>query len=146
MRMTDTVFIKKDVPHVYRFFIEPENLAKWDRSVAKVVRTSPGPPAVGTTFDTIGPAPPGKAGLKTSYKVLRLEVDRRMEVLVTDSNLFKDAVWEFSLEPKDGGTIVHCATEFSLKFKYALFAPLLLLNKNAISRDLGYLKSEIESR
>lgn len=144
MRMTDSVFVKRDVAQVYRFFLDPQNLAKWDRSVADVVRTSEGPVEVGATFDTIGPASSGKAGLKTSYRVLRLEENRRMDVLVTSSNLFKDAVWEMAFEPREGGTLIRCATEFSLKLKYALFAPLLLLNKRAIARDLDYLRTEIE--
>ena len=144
MRMTDNIFVNKDVQQVYRFFIEPENLAKWDRSVAKVVRTSPGPVDVGATFNTIGPASERKPGLVTSYRVQRLEEDQRMDVLLTDSNLFKSGCWSFSLAPHESGTNVHCTVEFSLKGKYAMLAPLIFLNKGAISRDLNYLKTELE--
>ena len=144
MRMTDSVFVNRSESEVYRLFMNLQNLAKWDRSVAKVVQTSEGPLGVGSTFDTIGPSSRGKPGLKTSYKALRIEENRRMDVLVTDSNIFKTAVWEMKLEPKSNGTVVHCAVEFSLKPQYLLLAPFLLFNKRAITRDLNYLKIEIE--
>ena len=143
MRLSDSVHVNRDVETVRRFFMDPQNLPKWDRSVAEVVLTSRGPIGVGSTFDTIGPAPPGKQGLRTSYRAVRLD-EWRMDAVVTKSNFFRTAVWETELEPTERGTIVHCAVEFALKPQYVFLAPLLLINKRAIGRDLSHLKEAID--
>src|SRR5262245_1514717 len=144
MHLSDSVVVNRSADDVFRFMTEPQNLARWDRSVAKVVKTSSGPVDVGTTFDTIGPAAPGTEGLRTSYEAFRIEVNRRLDVRVTHSNLFKTAVWRVHLEPLGEATRVVCTVDFTLRLRYLLLAPVLLLNKLAITRGLGYLKAEIE--
>src|SRR5688572_5758870 len=52
----------------WRFFENPQNLATWDKSVAKVEPTTNGQPGVGYTFDTIAPVRTGqKEGERMSY-------------------------------------------------------------------------------
>lgn len=144
MRLSDSVVVHKSVGEVFRFFMDPQNLARWDRGVAKVIKISEGPWGVGTTFDTISPAAPGKEGLKTSYEVLRIDENCRMDVLVTRSNLFKTAVWQTELKPLGEATRVACSVDLSLRLRYLPLAPVLLFNRSAIRRDLSYLKAEIE--
>ncbi|MCA6123457.1 SRPBCC family protein [Bradyrhizobium sp. WSM 1704] len=144
MRLSDSVTVSRTAGEIFRFMTEPQNLARWDRSVVKVIETSSRPVNVGTTFDTIGPSIRGKEGLKTSYEVLRIEPDRHLEVRVTHSNFFKTAVWCTELEPLGEATRLVCAVDLTLRLRYLPLAPVLLLNKGAITRDLGYLKAELE--
>ncbi len=144
MHLSDSFVVNRSAGEVFRFMMEPQNLARWDRSVAKVVKTSSAPVGVGTTFDTIGPAAPGTEGLRTSYEAFRIETNRRLDVRVTRSNLFRTAVWCIQLEPLGEATRLVCTVDFTLRLRYLPLAPLLLLNKWAITRDLGYLKAEIE--
>jgi hypothetical protein len=145
MRLQATIVVKTTLERAWTFFGDPHNLACWDRSVARVVITSPPPYGLGTTFDTFGPAPPGREGLRTSYEITRIEEPRRTDVRVTHSNVLAHATWETRLDPEEGGTRVTCVADFGLKPMYWLLAPILrLLSSGAMLRDLGYLKLELE--
>lgn len=55
MRFESDIVVERSLSDVASFFDEPTNLARWDRSVARVEPTSAGGAAVGFTFDTIAP-------------------------------------------------------------------------------------------
>jgi hypothetical protein len=106
------------------------------------------PDGLGTTFDTIGPAPPGKEGLCTSYKVVLLEENKRADVEVTKSNLFSSKRWRMELVSGDDGVWVRCEVAYRLKGIWKSLAPVLILMKGAVLRDLGcelgHLKDVLE--
>src|SRR5262245_38381716 len=64
MRFSRDVVVARSVADVAAFVDQPSNLARWDRSVARVEPTSPGATAVGFTFDTIAPS-----GMRMSYRI-----------------------------------------------------------------------------
>jgi ligand-binding SRPBCC domain-containing protein len=55
VRLQSEIVVERTNEQVWRFFSDPANLARWDRSVARVVVTSREPFGVGSTFDTIAP-------------------------------------------------------------------------------------------
>lgn len=145
MRVPATIVVKTTLERAWIFFSDPHNLARWDRSVAKVVITSPPPYGLGTTFDTIGPAQPGREGLRTSYEVTRIEEPHRTDVRITHSNLFAQGSWETLFDLHDGAVRVTCIADFDLKPLYRLLTPILrLITSRAMFRDLEYLKVELE--
>ncbi|HJQ08536.1 MAG TPA: SRPBCC family protein [Candidatus Saccharimonadales bacterium] len=133
----------------WSFFQDPHNLAKWDRSVARVEPTAPDPNNinVGYTFDTIAPPKSGqKEGLRMSYKVTALVPNQYAKISLLNSPMFKEAVWTLALEPAHGGTKVISEVDFVPKPQYSFVVPILLLtSKNALGTDMDYLKAQMES-
>jgi hypothetical protein len=121
LKLEAKVVVAQPIDQVWEFLAEPANLARWDRSVAKVVPTSAGPPDVGYAFDTFAP-PRGKEteGQRRSYRVLELQPGRSGRILRTDSRVFQTALWTFRLEPAFPGTRISS-------------------QKRALSTDLQYL-------
>jgi hypothetical protein len=126
---------------VAAFFEVPENLARWDRSVARVVPTSTGGPADGITFDTVAPS-----GMRMSYRVTEHEPGRSWTIDLVSSPMFKAAIWGMRCDPTATGSRITCVVDFTLRPLYWLLAiPLLLTQRKALGRDLASLKQAIES-
>jgi hypothetical protein len=62
------VLIDRPLDEVRAFFADPDSAVRWDRSVSKVICTSPF--AAGATFTTIGPFRRGREGKRSDYRVL----------------------------------------------------------------------------
>jgi hypothetical protein len=109
-RLESSILVMQTVDHVWAFFEDISNLPKWDRSVARVVPTSPGPIGLGYTFDTIAPSRGSgaqKEGLRMSYRITEIAPKQRYSVLLVVSTMFKDALWTFVLEnlsPRESGS------------------------------------------
>jgi uncharacterized protein YndB with AHSA1/START domain len=145
MRLRATIVVKTTPEKAWAFFSDPHNLSRWDRSVARVAITSLPPYGPGTTFDTFGPAKPGREGFRTSYEVRRIEEPHRADVRVTHSNVFARAAWETFLDPDDGAIRVTCIADFHLKPSYWPLAPILrTMGAAMMLRDLRHLKVELE--
>lgn len=146
MHMSSHIDVERSVEQVWLFFEDINNLARWDRSVATVVPMTPGPGRVGYAFDTIAPSKPGsnKPGMRMHYVVTELIPYKLNSAELLDSPMFKTATWTMELTPTEDGTRITCHATFSPRLQYAFLSPLLWLNKNAILRDLGYLKRTIE--
>lgn len=148
MHLQGAIVVNESNERVWRFFREISNLAKWDRSVARVVPTSAGPYGVGSTFDTIAPARSaraGKEGLRMSYRVTEYVPNRRGAVRLTQSRMFTSAEWIMSTEDVSDGVRVTCELECSVSPRYGFLVPILLLTyRRAFRRDLMCLKQAIE--
>ena len=138
MHLQSHITVPQDIEHVSKFFFEPSNLPKWDRSVASVVPTS-SVAGVGSSFDTIAPS-----GMKMSYRVTELEYGRSTKIALSNSKMFKKALWHFQFDPESKGTKITCHVYFKLRAGYFLLAPILYLNRNALFRDLTFLKDALE--
>ena len=136
------IVVERSSRDVAEFFDEPSNLAKWDRSVARVEPTSTGHTAVGFTFDTIAPT-----GLRMSYRITEHEPERQSTIELVSSRMFRTAVWRMRYDPVPGGTRITCAVDFTLRPLYFfLVVPLVMTQRRALARDLSYLKAAIESQ
>jgi Polyketide cyclase / dehydrase and lipid transport len=141
MHFTSDVVVERSQRQVASFFAEPDNLAKWDRSVARVVPTSEGTTAVGFTFDTIAPS-----GLRMSYRITEHVPEERTSIALESSPMFREAVWRIGLETVSVGTRIQCDVNFTLRPLYwFLIIPLLLTQRSALRRDLSLLKDAIEA-
>jgi hypothetical protein len=141
MHFTSDVVVERSQRQVAAFFDEPENLAKWDRSVAKVVPTSDGTTAVGFTFDTIAPS-----GLRMSYRITEHVPEEWTSIALENSPMFREAVWRMAYETVPIGTRIRCDVTFTLRPRYwFLIIPLLLTQRSALRRDLSLLKDAIEA-
>lgn len=141
MHFTSDVVVERSQHQVAAFLAEPANLAKWDRSVARVVPTSQGTTAVGFTFDTIAPS-----GLRSSYRITEHVPQKRTSIALEGSRMFNEAVWRMTYEAVPIGTRIQCDVDFTLRPRYwFLIIPLLLTQRSALRRDLTFLKDAIEA-
>jgi Polyketide cyclase / dehydrase and lipid transport len=148
VRLQSEIVVERTNEQVWRFFSDPANLARWDRSVARVVVTSREPFGVGSTFDTIAPARKSsrQEGLRMSYRFTEYVPNRQVKILLTDSPMFTHAEWIITTDPVSEGVRITCQLEYRLRHTYSFLLPVLLLTyRAAFRRDLTYLKQAIES-
>ena len=140
MHFHSDIVVERSLHAVASFFSEPGNLAKWDRSVARVVPTSVGTSAVGFTFDTIAPS-----GMRMSYRITEHEPERGDTIELVSSKMFRSAIWRMRYDPVPAGTRITCHVDFILRPLYFfLMVPLLITQRKALARDLTFLKEAIE--
>jgi hypothetical protein len=141
MHFTSDVIVERSQDQVDAFFAEPSNLARWDRSVARVIPTSEGATAVGFTFDTVAPS-----GMRMSYRITEHVPGERTSIALERSPMFRAALWCLSYEKLPSGTRIRCDVTFTLRPRYSLLIlPLLLTQRRALRRDLTFLKAAIEA-
>lgn len=140
MRFRAEITVPRSSAEVAAFFENPHNLARWDRSVARVEPHSSSPAAVGFTFDTVAPS-----GMRMTYRITEHEPGHKTTIELVASSTFKRAVWYMSYDPVPAGVRIGCVVQFRLRARYALLIiPLLMLQRGALRRDLQQLKAAIE--
>jgi hypothetical protein len=135
---TQTV-VSLNPERTWEFFADIQNLARWDRSVARVEPTSPPPYGVGSTLDTVSPD-----GVRSSYRVSEYLPGRSVEVDLVDSPNFRRASWVTRVEPVPEGTRVVFEIEFSPHPQYAFLVPVLYLSQGNLDTDMQYLDAALE--
>lgn len=148
MHMQSAIVVNRTNDHVWRFFSDLSNLAKWDRSVARAIPTSSEPFGVGSTFDTIAPVRnprAGKEGMRMSYRVTEYAPNHRFKSQLTHSPMFTYAEWGMTTDDVPDGVRITCDLDCTVRLQYSFLVPVLLLTyKDAFRRDLTYLKQAIE--
>jgi Polyketide cyclase / dehydrase and lipid transport len=142
MRLEERVVIARDTENLWAFFMDIQNLPRWDHSVARVQATSDNDGVgVGFTFDTFAAGDRGRM----SYEVTRLRAPYEYEV-VTRSGFFRLARWQFTLQATAGGTVVTCVSDISLPARHLWLRPVLaVIGPKAIRTDLAELKRVTEA-
>jgi hypothetical protein len=143
VRLDAEVRIDRPVEAVRAFFAEVDNLARWDRGVVKVVRATAGPLAIGGEFSRIGPAPPGRRGKVSVYRIIEFADDHAIVALLRDA-VFEEAHWITRFTPRGRETDVHCQFVALPRPRYFFVGWLLRLLRGRIADDLYYLKRAIE--
>jgi hypothetical protein len=154
MHLESSIVIRRPPEQVWAFLGEVSNIPRWDRGVAAVERTAPGPMGVGSEFATLaGAAGPGggPARGRMSYRIAEVDPDGQrctVQLTSTDGNAryFKEASWTFRTAGVPGGTLLSCSADFALRARYLILAPVLYLMKGAIHADLVRLKRVIEAQ
>jgi hypothetical protein len=148
MHLQAAIVVARTNEQVGRFFSEPSNLAKWDRSVAQVIPTSSEPFGVGSTFDTIAPVPKSRSrteGLRMSYRITEYVPNRQYAARLTNSHIFNYAEWVMTTQDVSEGVRITCQLAGTLRLQYSFLLPVLLLTyKGAFRQDLTCLKQAIE--
>jgi hypothetical protein len=140
----EEVLIDRSLDQVRGFFADVQSLVLWDRSVSKVICTSPTPLTSGAKFTTIGPSRRSREGKRSEYQVVDINGDEAKIALV-NSPLFKSAIWIMRLVERGSGTKVACEMNLSTDLLHAPIGLLLKLNAKAIATDLQFLKRAIEN-
>lgn len=136
------LLIDRPLAEVRAFLANPNSPVLWDRSVSKVICTSPS--AVGAKFTTIGPFRHGREGKRSEYQVIAVNGDES-KVKLLNSPVFRSAVWTMSLASAGSGTIVKCSMDMSTDLLRTPVGILLKMNAKAIATDLQFLKRAIEN-
>ena len=139
MKLNSKIKVRQSLEEVNLFFDEPGNLAKWDRSVAKVIVTTTGSIKEGFTFDTISPS-----GLKMSYRVKEYERGKQSKVLLTHSKMFRYAMWQMTFCSIDNETEIGMNIDLIPKGAYYFLIPILFFNRKALFTDLTYLQKALD--
>jgi len=139
MKLKSKIIVEQSFEQVANFFDDVSNLAKWDRSVSKVIIT-PDANKIGSTFYTLSPK-----GIKTSYRVTEYGRCKtyRAKALLVDSRIFKYCLWDNIIEPVAKGTQIQINVELKLRLLFFFLAPILYFNGRALARDLSYLKNTL---
>lgn len=146
IRLGSDVVVSLSREQAWRFFQDPDNLAKWDRSVASVEPTTTGPIGHGYTFDTIAPPQSGQAeGERMSYRVAEFVPYQRARIDLVDSDMFERAQWLVVLEPDPGGTRVVTEAEFAPKLRFFFLTPVLFFSRGSLATDMEYLHEQMEA-
>jgi len=151
MRLESNIVIRRKAEEVWKFLTQPSNLAKWDRGVATVeVPDSTVPAGVGFEFTTVGHAGTGPDHGRMTYRVTEADlVEKNYRVELTsrtgNARFFRAAHWHVRVEDAPEGSRVMCSTEFQLRVRYLLLAPVLYFMKGAMHRDLVNLRSVLEN-
>ena len=141
MHLKSSIIVKESLQDVISFFYHPSSLAQWDRSVAEMIPHPQNNDSMGAKFDTIAPS-----GMKMTYEVIDLSPDgSNVKILLTESKMFKKAIWHFEFDPELAGTKVTCHIYFALRPLYYFLYPVLLINKNALLRDLKLFQLALEN-
>jgi carbon monoxide dehydrogenase subunit G len=150
MRLESAIAIHRKSEEVWRFLTEPRNLAKWDRGVATVeIADANALVGVGFEFNTIGHAGNGTHRGRMAYRISEADPEQKnytVELTSRTGNarFFSAAQWRIRVEDAPEGSRVTCSTEFRLRVRYLMFAPVLRFMKRAIDRDLLSLKNALE--
>lgn len=130
----------------WQFFENPQNLATWDKSVAKVEPTTQGSPRVGYTFDTIAPLKAGeKQGQRMSYRIEEYAPPHQTRIRLVGSPMFTYADWIITLEPAAGGTRIIHGVKFVPKFQYSFMTPILYLSQKNFMADMKNLDEALKA-
>jgi hypothetical protein len=146
MHLHGQITVHQTIDQVWEFFNNLSNLARWDRSVAHVIPTSPTPYGLGSTFDTISPARTAqKEGSRLSYRVTQYIPHQQVTCSLISSSLFRRADWITTTERVAEGVRIICSVDCTLRPRYRFLIPILLLTyKGAFQRDLLSLKQTME--
>lgn len=140
MHLQSKIWVDQNIEQVTNFFYDPSTLPKWDRSVAAMIPTSQTPDRAGATFETIAPS-----GMKMNYEIIEFDSERSVKILLTNSRMFRRAVWHFQFDPDKDGTRISCHIYFTLRVQYLFLYPVLYFNRKALTRDLNFLKTALNN-
>jgi len=152
MHLESSIVIRKAPDEVWSFLEDVSNVPKWDRGVASVRVTSPGPAGIGSEFDTLSyPKHPGEDQEwgRMSYRVTGWDRAGRscvINLISTTGNarFFRSAAWLTRVDPLPEGSRVVSRVDFTLRLRYAFLAPVLYAKRRAILTDLKYLRQALE--
>jgi hypothetical protein len=151
MLLEATVLIRRTPEEVWAYLGDISNVSQWDQGVAGTRTTSLVSPGVGFEFDTLARSPKTahrEDWGKMSYRIEEADPVRGCTVKLTSSSgnarYFKRAEWRFRVDQARDGSNVYCAACFTLRFRYAILAPVVYCMKKGIQRDLESLKRVLE--
>ena len=141
-RIEHTIVVNRPVEEVFAFMERPENMPRWAESVVEAEQTSPGPVGAGTTCRLRSKA----MGRRLDQNFVATEYEpNRVYATKTTSGPFPMEV-KYTVEPVDGGTMLHVASSADLSGFLRLAGPVLnRMGQRQIRADHANLKKLLES-
>jgi hypothetical protein len=97
--------------------------------------------SAGSSFDTIA-----LSEMKMNDEVIAFDSGRAVKILLKNSKMVKEAIWQLPFDPVLDGTGSTCHIYCRLGPLYFFLYPVLLLNKNARRRDLRFFKMALKRK
>lgn len=141
IRFSDSIDIERPPEVVFDYLSDLAHTPEWNWSIAKTVKTSPGPLGEGSAYQQERSVPHGAT---ENLKISCLEAPRRLEVKGVLAKQPARLNYEFA--PYEGGTRLTNQVELKPKGPIRLFAPALVGRvKAAVAENLATLKGHLES-
>lgn len=151
MHLETRILIRRNPEEIWSYLSDHSNVPNWDRGVGTVRHNPDTVPGVGFEFSTFGKAKGSdsdKESRRMSYRITETDSVKGCTVQLTSSDgnarYFKQAKWRFTVDKAPDGAWITCAAIFKLRFKYIFLAPVFLIMRRAIYRDLESLKTVLE--
>lgn len=152
LHLEESIIIRRPPARIWSFLGDVGNIPRWDRGVTAVVHAPSGVTGVGSEFETVAcssrPAP-GSRG-RMAYRIIEADPVRQCcTVALTNrdgnARFFRTAAWTFRTQSAPEGTLLTCSADFVLRRRWCFLAPIFLLMRGAITRDLRQLRDVIEA-
>lgn len=151
MRLEASVTVRRSPAQVWAYLGDMYNVPAWDRGVAAIQAKNDLAQGVGFEFETLARSRRTLSDPdwgKMAYRIVESDPERGCAVQLTsttgNARYFKTALWRFWVKPDRCGATAFCTAEFTLRRRYFFLAPVLLLMKSAIGKDLEALRREVE--
>ena len=141
--VSDSVVISRPVDAVFAFLADHENLPAWTVGVKQSRRLTPGPPAVGTTYQVVGVLL-GRP-VESSYQITAFEPGRGFAATMT-SPMFGFAE-QYRFEPDQDGTRVSMSAAVEPHGVFRFLSPIMTVGvRRQVRADHRRLKTVLELR
>ena len=143
IRVEHTVVIDRPIEEVFAFMAEVENLPRWAEKTVEARQTSEGPVSAGTTCTVLNKA----MGREMQHDFVVTEYEPYTRYAAKSTSGPFPMHMRYSLEPSDGGTMVHTVSEADLGGVARIAAPVLTgMARKQIAADHRRLKAMLESQ
>lgn len=138
---SNLVTIESPIHDVFAFLTDFENVPRWNYAIEQTRKTSPGPAAVGTTYDQQRRIP---KPTREEFTITEFEPERRLAIEGTLGPFH--ARLRYTLEPSERGTALTNAVELDITGPLRLVGGIAASKvKAAVAENLGVLKQILES-
>ena len=134
MSIVAEILVPQSLPDVWAFLSEPRNSLLWDKSVAAIEASTPGP--VGLGWEGVTTAP---SGMQQNFRISQWEPEHSFAFQLLESSMFSTAELGFQLEQTDSQ--VRITHRLDLDLRNPMLYPILkLTSKRALGSDLESLR------
>ncbi|WP_020502418.1 SRPBCC family protein [Sciscionella marina] len=137
MRLAARTTVEQSPGTVWAFLADPSTASSWDASIAEVIPSSTGAPAVGWEAETLSPR-----GKRQRFRIPHYEDGRLLSFVLLDDPTFDHAELSFLLEPAGAGTRIVHIIEGRTRNR-ALGFVLTVVGRRALARDPSRLRATL---
>lgn len=138
---TNTIHIDLPTDDVYAYLSDLEHIPEWNWAITATKKMTPGPIAVGTTYQQTRSVPQPAT---ETLEVTRLEPNRRIAIQGTLARF--PAELGYHLQPTDTGTELTNTVNLETQGALRLVAPALGYRiRRAVADNLNVLKARLEA-
>ncbi len=142
-RIEESVDIRRPAERVFAFTTDAGSWPKWQSIIPRSQQTSPGPVAVGTTFQ--GVTRLLGLSMKWTAKATEYEPSKRYAKNITSAGMFIEQHNTYA--PIEGGMRFSLTYDLRVRGIFKLFSPMLIgAMRRELKKSLGNLKGILETQ